>query len=261
MRQGSIICSVLAVAGGYSIHEAEGSSGGVVGLSKSGCSCHGSKSSATVVSVYTDSTQILAGHTYVFSLSVANPSEKGAGCDLSVDNGGVLALDGTNSGLQFYNGELTHVGPRTFSGDSSVWTFKYTAPKTNGVAHIYAAGNAVNLDGRADAADHWNTIVYDVNVVSPAGVEEPASAAPSISLYPNPSKGIVTLSSSGLSGPAAITVSDASGRMVHGESVTLSGETNGETPLDLSSLHNGPYFLTVRASNGQSFTRSIVIAK
>ncbi len=261
IRKGLVVFIPLALLAGYSVHKATGYVFGITGASTIGCSsgggCHGSQSSTTVVKIYTAAPQIVAGQTYVFSLSVANPSELGAGCDISVDKGGKLALNGSNSGLQSSSGELTHYpGARTFTGGSAVWTFQYTAPKTVGVAHIYAAGNAVNLDGRADAGDHWNTTVYPVTVVS-AGVESSDKVESSISISPNPSRGRITISTPALSGPAAIEVSDAAGRTVFSETVMM----GTETPLDLSHLQNGSYFLQVRPREGQSFTRSIVIEK
>jgi hypothetical protein len=179
-RKSILVALPLMVIGAYAVHEANGNSGGVIGDSKAGCSCHGAQSANTVVTISTASTQIVAGQTYIFEFSVANPSEKGAGCDISVDNGAVLGVDGSNSGLQYvgspYN-ELTHTSPRAFTGDSAVWMFKYTAPTKTGTAHIYAAGNAVNLNGTDDDGDHWNTTVYSVNVVAPSG---PQISAPAI---------------------------------------------------------------------------------
>ena len=256
MRNGIFIVIALALVAGYAVHESEGSSGGILGYSRSGCSCHGSRSTATVVSIYTDSSQIVAGKTYVFSLSVANPSEKAAGCDMTVSSGSILDTIGSTSGLQLYNNELTHTTPRIFAGDSAVWTFKYTAPKTAGTAHIYVAGNAVNLDGSADAADHWNTLVYNITVVS-SGVERSDDVSSNVSISPNPSHGVITLSSQELSGASDIEVADPSGRIVHSETVIM----GTETPLDLSGLQNGPYFLTGRTREGKSFTRSIIIDK
>ncbi len=242
---------------GYSVHEAMSDAGGIIGASKVGCSCHGTKSSATVVKVYTDSAQIIAGKTYIFTLSVANPTEKGAGCDMSVDDGGVLDTIGTTSGLQLYDKELTHYTPRVFTGDSAVWMFKYTAPKTAGTAHIYIAGNAVNLDGKADAADHWNTIIDTIHVVGLADVEPSNTIASSIRIFPNPSQGRFMISTSDNVGSAEIKVSDPAGQIVHSESRTL----GTATPLDLSVLSNGTYFLSIQTDDRQSFTRSIVIAK
>lgn len=165
----------LLLLGAYAVHEAAGEPGGIVGYSKIGCSgCHGPRSSTTVVTISTAATEIVAGGTYVFQFSVSNPSEFAAGCDISVDDSALLGLDGSNSGLWIPSGynELTHTEPLTFTGDSAVWTFTYTAPHTAGIAHIYAAGNAVDYDGGLS-----NVTTYVVNVIAPTG---PHVSAPSL---------------------------------------------------------------------------------
>jgi hypothetical protein len=260
IRKGFFLLLPLGLIASYAVHQASGYSSGVIGASTQGCSCHGSKSTATIVKIYTSAPQIIAGQTYDFTISVANPSEKGAGCDISTSKGGTLSINATESNLlQLYGGELTHTQTNVFSAgsDSAVWNFQYTAPKTPGVAHIYAAGNAVNHNGQADAGDHWNTVVDNITVVSAAGVASNADVASNLSMYPNPSRGPVTLSSTGLSGEAQIEVSDLSGRVVHTGSAVL----NGETALDLSSLPNGPYFVSIHTADGKAFTRRVIIAK
>ncbi len=260
IRKGFFLLLPLGLIAAYSVHQASGYSTGVTGYSTYGCSCHGSKSTATVVKIYTSAPQIVVGQTYDFTISVANPSEKGAGCDISTSKGGTLSINATESNLlQSYGGELTHTQTNVFTAgtDSAVWNFQYTAPTTPGVAHIYAAGNAVNDNGEADAGDHWNTIVDNITVVSAAGVASNAEVASNLSIYPNPSRGPITLSSKSLSGEAQIEVSDLSGRVVHTESAVLAGET----PLDLTSLSNGTYFLSIRTSNGEAFTRRVIVAK
>ncbi|MDP4199422.1 MAG: T9SS type A sorting domain-containing protein [Bacteroidota bacterium] len=164
-----LLFSVFLFLAAYSVNQVIATSSGVIGQSRIGCSglgCHGAVSSATIVKIWTDSSSIVVGQTYIFHFSVANPSERGGGCDISVDNGAKLATSGT--GLQLYSNELTHYSPRTFSGDSAVWTFKYTPTKT-GTAHIYGAGNAVNLNGNADANDHSNITIFTLTVQAPAG--------------------------------------------------------------------------------------------
>ncbi len=172
LRKGILLIIPLVLLGSYALHEAIASSGGIVGQSKAGCGgygCHGTKSTATVISIYTDSSQIVAGKTYLFHLSVSNPSEAAAGCDISIDNAAKLSTYGYSSGLQYFVGELTHTSPRIFTGDSAVWLFNYTAPAKAGLAHIYVAGNAVNDNGTNDAGDHWNTAVETVNVIAQPG--------------------------------------------------------------------------------------------
>lgn len=171
-----LVITAFTLLATYSVQKATSYSYGVAGLSRSGCGgCHGGSSSATVVKIWTDASQIVVGKTYDFHLSVANPSEAGAGCDFSADNSAVLAT--SDPGLQLYKtSEITHNAPQSFSGDSAVWTFQYT-PKKTGTSHIYAAGNAVNLNRGADGGDRYNLATYTMTVVSAAGPQAAFSAA------------------------------------------------------------------------------------
>ncbi len=164
----TLVLGCFTLLAAYSIHQANGNSGGVVGRSRSGCGgggCHTS-SSGTTVTISTQATQIVAGQTYTFQLVVKNASKAGGGCNISVDNSAKLATSG--GGLLLYSNELTHTQPRSFTGDSATWTFKYTAPTTLGTAHIYAAGNAVNLNGD-NSGDAYATATYTLTVVSASG--------------------------------------------------------------------------------------------
>lgn len=251
------------IVAAYSIHETSAHQSGEVGVSRSGCGgggCHGSKSTATVVSIYTDSPSIVVGHTYTFNISVANPNEAAAGCDITCDKG-TLGLLGSNSGLwqpdiSYGYPDIVQYQENAFTGDSAEWQFTYTAPKTAGTVHIYAAGNAVNGDQAADGADHWNTKIDTLKVVAAAGVNEIASSSIENTLYPNPSTGKLTLASNE-SGLTKLTVSDAAGRTVLSQEIML----GAETPLDFSVLPRGAYFLTVHANNGTTFTKNFAIEK
>ncbi len=260
-RKSVLLILPLLLVASYAVHDATGYSYGITGRSKIGCGgggCHGAQSPNTVISISSASTQLVAGQTYVFRISVANPNEKAAGCDISVDNGAKLDTIGRTSGLwsDYGSTDLTHTMPQYFgSTDSATWTFKYIAPSKVGTAHIYAAGNAVNGDYAADAQDHWNLAV-DTLTIAAAGVAPGAISSTDLRLFPNPSTtGRLTLVSSGLAGVASVAISDPTGKIVLRESLRL----GGDSPLDLSALPNGIYFLSIRATDGQSFMRRIVI--
>ncbi len=266
-----IVLGIMAfgLVAAYSVHEVFAISGGISGESRIGCGapanlgCHGTQSVNTVISISTDSPQLLPGQTYVFRLSVANPSERGAGCDIAVDSGASLTTDGTGSGLHllrdYHSGqfELTQSSPRVFTGDSGVWLFKYTAPSKPGVAHIYVAANAVNLDGVNDSQDHWNLAVDTIHIAA-AAVDAGHSVMASVRLFPNPSRtGICTLSTQGLTGASDVSVRDATGRILYHRHYLLG--TNSQ--LELSALPNGRYFLSIRTAQGQTFERSILLMR
>ena len=268
VRKGILLFFVFLVIGGYAVHEAVSSSTGEIGASKTGCGsgggCHSlSKSASTVVTISSTTPEIVAGKTYIFSLSVKNSNgiQQAAGCDISIDNGtngAKLAVNGAGSGLQFAASELTHTSPRVFTGDSAVWTFKYTAPKNPGTAHIYAAGNAVNLNGINDFGDLWNTTVSTLTIVSAASVTSNPESTPDISVSPNPSSGRFTISPTQLEGPATIEVVDGAGREVFEQQKV---ELRTDYSVDLRSLPSGTYLLWVRPQGGQPFERKIVIEK
>jgi hypothetical protein len=139
---------------------------GQTGNSRIGCGgdCHGfAASPSTVVKLWTDSSQFIVGQQYTFHITIINSANHAGGCDISVDNGAKLALSGTSSGLKLLLSELTHTAPKQSSSDSITWTFLYT-PTKPGTSHIYAAGNAVNLNNRSDQGDLWNTTVFVVPV-------------------------------------------------------------------------------------------------
>jgi hypothetical protein len=262
-RKSLLVLLFLLVFGVYSIREAESSEFGIIGVSKTGCGgsgCHSpSRTASTVVTIATQSPQIVAGQTYDFTIVVknANGIQKAAGCDISVDGGAKLSTSGT--GLQAANGELTHTQPRTFgSGDSALWTFKYTAPTKAGTDHIYAGGNAVNLNGTNDNGDLWNTTVYTVTVVQNSSVASDLQSTSGLRVSPNPSSGRFTIDAPQVSGPAAIEVVDNAGRIVFERTEV---QFNPSYSLDLQSLASGTYFLWVRPRNAQPFERMISIEK
>lgn len=139
-----------------------------------------------------------------------------------------------------------------------MWTFQYKASTTPGTALIYAACNAVNLDGSADAQDHWNLAVDTLTIVPASSVTLASNSTSDIQIFPNPSTtGRLALASSGIDGSARIAVSDPAGKVVMRESLMLgSGNT-----LDLSTLPNGTYFLSIQARNGQSFVKQVVLQR
>jgi hypothetical protein len=144
---------------------------GITGQSKVGCTgfgCHHATtaSPSTSVRISTTAKSIEPGKQYDFRITVKNPTARQAGCDIS-SSGGALALSGTGSGLLLSRKELTHNTPRSFTGDSAVWNFKWTAPAASGTYIIFAAGNAVNANGTDDPGDLWN-VTTDTIVVGPS---------------------------------------------------------------------------------------------
>lgn len=227
---------------------------GITGHSKVGCSglgCHAaSASTATQVSISTESNTLLTNTVYDFRIVVHHPTAKAAGCDISVD-GGKLGLSGTSSGLRLLSKELTHSAPKSVTGDSVVWNFKWTAPATAGTYHIYAAGNAVNKNGAADAGDQWHTTNLAVTVSDPAAVVEAGGAAhPAVTVFPNPATSILRLT--GVMTSGRYRVLDDRG------AVRLSGEISSpNADIGVHELPAGVYWLEVTGAEGQTLTRFV----
>ena len=143
------------------------SSGGINGQSVAGCTCHGTASPSTIVTItglpaggYTNST------IYPITVSVTNTTFAGsAGFDLTSTAGTFTAVAGTalNGAL-----EIRHNAPKARVAGTASWTFNWTAPPT-GSANVsfFLSGNAVNGNGNT-TGDIWNqisTTIYKAGAV------------------------------------------------------------------------------------------------
>jgi hypothetical protein len=77
-----------------------------------------------------------------------------------------------------------------------------------------------------------------------------------ITIYPNPTSGIVSISSS--EAIANIDVNDVTGKMVYSQQ-NNNKQTN--TSLDHSSLSNGIYFINAQNENGGVIKSKVVVSK
>lgn len=267
-RKGLLLILPLFLIAGYSLHEANGHFLGISGQSTAGCGgsgCHSAFfSSSTWVQILPPNGPIQVGKTYTFSFLVWDElsQDSAAGCDITCDPGATLDTL-PNSGLWFPGAplfpDLSHKRPKLLVRDSAVWSFLYTAPKKTGNSNIYAAGNAVHyfLDSMNDPqGDSWNKLLYNVTVVPVNGVTS-TNIVPEFSLFPNPSIGIVTLSNSGITGAAQIEIADESGKIITTETLII----GNSTPIDVHTIPNGTYFLTLRPRYGKALTERFVIAK
>jgi hypothetical protein len=150
-------------------------SGGITGVTSSGCTCHGAQSSATTLSL-SGNTTTRAGQTLNLTVVVAHSSQQAAGVNIAVkdqqgQNVGTLA-PATGSGLQLSNGELTHQQPKTMSNGQAAFSFTWTAPSTPGTYTLRAAGCAVNGNGNT-SGDAWNFLSPVTLTVAGIRVEQP----------------------------------------------------------------------------------------
>jgi len=137
------------------------SSGGINGVSVSGCSCHGAASSNTLVSItglpaggYTN------GTVYPITVSVTNTvivsggaAGLGDGFNMTTTSGAFTAVAGTA-----LNGttEIRHTARKVPVAGTATWTFNWTAPATgNSNVSFFVAGNATN-GNNGTSGDQWN---------------------------------------------------------------------------------------------------------
>ncbi|MCS7177504.1 MAG: immunoglobulin domain-containing protein [Candidatus Kapabacteria bacterium] len=167
---------------GWGIYSAAGYSSGTVGMTTSGCTCHGTSSSATTLTAQssTGSFRTRPGQTLNLTVIVAHSTQSAAGVNIAVhnqfgQNAGSLS-PGSGSGLQLSNNELTHTQPKTMSGGQASFNFSWTAPTTPGTYTLRAVGNAVNGNGNTNG-DAWNFMtpvtltVAGITVLEPNGGE------------------------------------------------------------------------------------------
>lgn len=284
IRKGILLFFVLALLAGYSVHDAlshydgiliagYAQAGGCNAGAGPGATCHGNSSPTTVLHLYTPS-QIVAGHTYRLTLSVANPNpvDVAAGFDVDVDTPAMLnTISGTNNTIQVapFPGiapelySISHLIPQWFNtngvhSDSAVWSFQYTARPTAGIDTLFVAGNAVNGDSAVPSdSDFWDSVTVYLNVVSSDGVA-PSSPSGAAQVYPNPTSNAIYINDDMLADEGSYTLTDPVGRVVlYGREFPLDGSHS----VDVSRIATGAYILNVQPHMGKAFTRSIVIQR
>ncbi len=105
---------------------------------------------------------VLLGSKRTFEFRVSNGQKKGAGLNVAVDSGTLVATDAET---YLDTGELTHTTPRAVDGNGeAAWSFDWTAPTTTGPTTIWAAGNSVNLNSTR-TGDKSATTTHVVEVV------------------------------------------------------------------------------------------------
>ncbi|KQS89268.1 reprolysin-like metallopeptidase [Chryseobacterium sp. Leaf394] len=104
-----------------------------------------------------------------------------------------------------------------------------------------------------------NNIYFAVNSsnfpVNQVALSTSETAVTNYSIYPNPASDFITVSLKKLSQKADYEMYDASGRLI------LKGNFAGETKIDVRSLTNGNYVLTMILDNGEKISEKFIIKK
>ena len=143
------------------------------------------------------------------------------------------------------------------AGSNKVWTVKWKAPSTyGGPVTFYAAGNAANGNGNADAGDHIYKSTLILYPAVNAGISEQAAGQIKLSLYPNPASNEVNVETTDAS--TSIDLYDIN--MKHVLSFIPENPSNGifKTKINISSLQTGVYFVHVQTKNEEAVTKLFV---
>ncbi len=209
-------------------------------------SCHGSKNTATTVSLTGLPTAYVPGQSYALTFTVSNATNAYAGCNIAASAGTFTAGTGT----QLMGSQITHTAPKAAVSGVTTFTCSWTAPATAGSVTFNAAGNAVNFNN-GDSGDQWNTTSISIGAV-PVSINDvqPIAAI----CYPNPANDVVIVK--GITAEAKAIVL----HNLYGQTIALAYTfENDVCKIDCKNLTPGLYFLSAVA-NGQmiraSFTKN-----
>lgn len=161
--------------------------------------------------------------------------------------GGCGSDDGiADTPLQFkeYYGINTHPQPSCGSNDMFMNFMDYGNDE---MLIMFSKGQQTRMEDALDVARSG------LGVLQPLGINE-STANNSFEVYPNPSKGLVTLNFGSVKEDVKVQVVDVSGRAYY--SSMLQGKDSYE--LDLTELNSGLYFITV-LENNKTTQQKIVI--
>lgn len=140
----------------------------------------------------------------------------------------------------------------TFTGGTSPYTYSWSNGATTQNITGLAAGTYIVTATDANGCTEIATAV----VTSVVGITEIENG--SISLYPNPSQGIVIVSMDGIAtGEVSMEILDITGKSVFTQQVLFDGNKTNFT-LDLSSLNNGTYLIKLDMQEGTAIRRIIL---
>lgn len=164
------------------------SSGGKIGRTEVGCTCHGdlnAGNSAISISASPDifTSGYAAENTYSISIVVSGgPVGGGGGFNLKASAG---SFSNPGSNAQIIGGEVTHSNPNARN-----WTVDWTAPAASVDSVIFNfAGNSVNLNGNTSGDDPTPLGERIAHKAATAVFENPAAGRKDFVLfqnYPNP---------------------------------------------------------------------------
>lgn len=249
------------------------SSTGISARTVEGCSCHLNQSDATLITLSSESGQLVVepGGTLTLTLAVAHENKSAAGVDIAVTGGDNMRAGMLNpiegQGLMRASGELVHTSPKSFVDGKATFAFTWTAPSVAGTYTLRAAANAVNGNGNT-SGDEYNLFSQTITVGAVTDVREGVARSnanlQSMEVFPNPVQahtavvGVRYTLANGQN--VTVDVYDAQGRIVL--AIPAAYKTAGEhaMELDTRTMASGMYIAIVRAGN-ERLVQHITVAK
>jgi hypothetical protein len=239
----------------YSINlfaDASGRTNRTKKTSTAGCNCH--SSSSAITSTISGPTTVIAGQTYILTLTINMSSGSGGyGVDIAAKRGSLAVISG--SGLKSV-GELTHSSPISYS-NPKVIQFNYTAPSTAGTDTIYA-----NVDrGYSGAWAYAPNYGFTVETASGVINNETPLAFGLYQNFPNPFNPVTRISYSiEKAESVSLKVFDIRGNEV--SSLVNSNQTAGSysVEFDGKNLASGIYFYKLE-SEGRTEVKKMTLLK
>jgi len=230
----------------YSINvfaDASGRTNRTKKTSTSGCSCHSSNSAIT--GTIAGPTTIVAGQTYIFTLTINMTSGSGGyGVDIAAKRGSLSIISGSGLKLVTSVGELTHSSAISYSS-TKVIQFNYTAPGTGGTDTIYA--NVVR--GYSGAWAYAPNYCFNVELASGVINNETPVRFGLAQNFPNPFNPITKINYSiEKAGSVTLKVYDVKGNEI--SSLVSSNKSAGSYSVDFNgeNLSSGIYFYKLESA-------------
>jgi hypothetical protein len=178
--------------------------------------------------------------TYTVNFTIA-PNTDATLSDLTVDG---VTVDGFTADLFSYSVELPY-------GTTSVEVLGTATDVNAQVENTQATEFPGAATVKVTAEDGATELTYTVNFTIATGINNTESIISNV--YPNPTKGVVTIQLSNLNTETQLRVTDISGRVIMVKSLSQL-----ETQVDLSSNKPGIYIISVSNSDKLYYTRIIL---
>ena len=148
----------------------------------------------------------------------------------------------------------TAINLKIIKPDNSVlynWNFNFTADYTASWWYWYYSGvYDMNGEWKWEATYQGQTVTHTFNVTGALGVDENNFNATTV--YPNPFNDVIMIASSSIVKEAVVV--DILGKQIK----TITNESSGIKEINLETLSNGVYFLTLESDSGQRKTIKLV---